>query len=396
MAVAVDSYSGGYGFVIGASTITYSFTNTAGNALSFLGVVYNFFNTPTQSPTVSYGGQLLTVSQTSFDDGSGPSTMLTGYLLTPPTGANNIVFYNNEPTGNPVYMGCRVVSVSGVNTSSTPTMARGLTTYTADDTNQAFSTSISSNTNSLVIGFGAYIPDVAFSAELVSMTGTSIQQGATQYIWASSYPGATTVSPSVTGFLDSASYTYVTLGIGAISFESSSTPTPTPTPDTSSVNSKRGTHLGPWLLGTNKITGPTVFGTMAYRNMGATIVGQTCNVDASASLTGTLGYLPAGSIVTAVYLYTTSAFNGTPSVVVAVNGTTVTVNPTFSSGLFSGKLGFAQTSGAAGVLANIGTTDKAVTYTVSGSGTSSGTAAILIQYIVRNFDGTYQPTYTQI
>lgn len=154
-------------------------------------------------------------------------------------------------------------------------------------------------------------------------------------------------------------------------------------------------HLGPWLLGTQKTTG-VVAGNNVYRNMGASTVGQTVAINAATSLTGTLGYIPAGAIITAAYMYTTSAFNGTPSVVVAVGGTTVTVNPgTYTSGVYNGALGLDQSVGAAAKLANVGTSDAAVTYTISGAGTSSGAATILVEYMVRNADGTVNPTYNQ-
>jgi len=152
-------------------------------------------------------------------------------------------------------------------------------------------------------------------------------------------------------------------------------------------------HLGPWLLGTVKNTTGTTAGTL--RNMGATTVGQTVALNAATSLTGTLGYIPAGAIVTNIYLYTTTAFNGTPSVVVAVGGTTVTSNPTFSSGLYSGNLSFVNSAAVGTLLANVGTSDVAVTYTVSGASTSTGQATILIEYMVRNADGSQAPTSSQ-
>ena len=230
MAVAVDSYSGGLNGPTGfATSISYSFTNTAGNALCLLGVTYGSSNVGVISTgSATYGGQLLTVSQTSFDDGlGGPTIIVTGYLLNAPTGANTVVFNSNiDPAYTAQYIMARAISVSGVNTSSTPTMVPAYGSYATDDTNQTFSTSISSATNNLVVGFGAYIPDYLSGAELVSMTGTAIEQGATQYIWASSYPGAASVSVSVTGFLDSGNYNIVNLGIGAVSFAPSGGATP--------------------------------------------------------------------------------------------------------------------------------------------------------------------------
>lgn len=228
MAVVVNSYSGGLsGPTSGVISISYSFTNTAGNALCLIGVAYIESGATAGTASATYGGQLLTVSQTNFDDGNGPSVILTGYLLNAPTGANTVVFNSNDiGLGAPNYIMARAISVSGVNTSSTPTMVQGVISYATNDTNQAYTTSISSATNNLVVEFGAYIPDSVYGAELVGMTGTAIEQGATQYIWASSASGAASVSVGVTGFLDSASYNIVSLGIGAVSFAPSGGVTP--------------------------------------------------------------------------------------------------------------------------------------------------------------------------
>jgi hypothetical protein len=151
------------------------------------------------------------------------------------------------------------------------------------------------------------------------------------------------------------------------------------------------THLGPWLLGTVRSTTGTTAGTV--RNLGATTVGQPFTVTVTAgNLTGSLGFLPAGSVVTAAYLYVSTAFNGTPSISFAVAGTTVTATPTFTAGVFNGTLALTQTAGAAAVLANVGATDAAVTYSVSGAGTNSGVFTFVIEYLVRNSDGTIYPT----
>ena len=151
------------------------------------------------------------------------------------------------------------------------------------------------------------------------------------------------------------------------------------------------THLGPWLLGTVKNTSTTPAGVTVYRNTGATTVGQFINIDASVSLTGTLGYVPAGALITSVYMYTTSAFAGTPSVIVSIAGVPVTTNPSYNSGVFNGTLPYAQLATPAGTLANVGSTDAAVTYTVSGSGTTSGKATIMVEYMLRSSDGTAAP-----
>jgi hypothetical protein len=65
------------------------------------------------------------------------------------------------------------------------------------------------------------------------------------------------------------------------------------------------THLGPWLLGTVKNTTGTTSGTV--RNMGATTVAQTIPLTFQTftnSLTGTIGSIPAGSLITGVQIIT--------------------------------------------------------------------------------------------
>jgi hypothetical protein len=55
-------------------------------------------------------------------------------------------------------------------------------------------------------------------------------------------------------------------------------------------------HLGPWLLGTNKYTTGTTAGTI--QNMGATIVAQTDTVTFADTTAVTAAVLPAGACIT--------------------------------------------------------------------------------------------------
>ena len=61
-------------------------------------------------------------------------------------------------------------------------------------------------------------------------------------------------------------------------------------------------------------------------------------------------------------------------------------------GAFNGSLALAQTAGAAGILANVGSTDASVTYTIGGTSLSAGAAIIVVSYMVNLSDGTYNPT----
>ena len=151
-------------------------------------------------------------------------------------------------------------------------------------------------------------------------------------------------------------------------------------------------HLGPWLLGTVKNTTGTTAGTI--RNMGATSVGQTATVTYADAAASTAFVIPAGAIITNIAFYNPVAFVGTtPTLTVLINGTAVTTTNSITSGTpFNGVLALAQTVGAAALLNNVGTTDATVTYTVGGTALSAGSGTLLVEYIVRNSDGTSAPT----
>ena len=151
------------------------------------------------------------------------------------------------------------------------------------------------------------------------------------------------------------------------------------------------THLGPWLLGTVKNTTGTTAGTV--RNMGATVVAQTIPVTAAtfANLTGTIGSIPAGSLITGVQIITSTLFDSATTLIVTIGGTnTATATTITSAGVYNVTLaaGFAPTA------ANSGTTDDLITYTATGTPTS-GAATIVITYVVRDTNGNANPTSTQ-
>lgn len=156
------------------------------------------------------------------------------------------------------------------------------------------------------------------------------------------------------------------------------------------------THLGPWLLGTVKNTTGTTAGTI--RNMGATSVGQTdSTVLYTDSAASTAFVIPAGSLITNIALYTPTAFTGTsPTITVYINGTAVTTTVALTSGTaYNGTLALAQTAAAAALLNNVGSTDATVTYTVGGTSLSAGVGTLLVEYLVRNSDGSANPTTSQ-
>lgn len=151
------------------------------------------------------------------------------------------------------------------------------------------------------------------------------------------------------------------------------------------------THLGPWLLGTVKSTTGTTAGSI--RNVGATVVAQTIPVTAATftNLTGTLGAIPAGSLITGIQIITSTLFDSATTLIVAVNGVnSATATTITAAGVYPVTLAttFASTA------ANSGTTDDLITYTATGTPTS-GAATVVITYVVRNPDGSANPSATQ-
>lgn len=152
------------------------------------------------------------------------------------------------------------------------------------------------------------------------------------------------------------------------------------------------THLGPWLLGTVKNTTGSTAGTV--RNMGATIVAQTIPVTFStfSSLTGTLGAIPAGSLITSVQIITSTAFSSATTLKITIGGTDVATASTITD---LGVTAVSIASTFASTAANTGTTDDLITYTATGTALTTGAATIVIGYVVRNSDGSANPTSTQ-
>ena len=151
-------------------------------------------------------------------------------------------------------------------------------------------------------------------------------------------------------------------------------------------------HLGPWLLGTVKNTTGTTAGTV--RNMGATTVGQTATVTYSDAATTTAFWIPAGSLITNIAFYTASGITGTtPTLTVYVNSTAVTGAQSLTSATaFAASISFLAS--AASTIANVGSSDVAIKYTVGGTSLSAGSGTLVVEYLVRNPDGTANPAST--
>jgi len=148
-------------------------------------------------------------------------------------------------------------------------------------------------------------------------------------------------------------------------------------------------HLGPWRLGTVKDTTGTTAGTI--NNMGATIVAQTKAITFADSPATQAFVLPAGALITEMQVITTTAFTSTAVITLSIGATPIsTASAIVTAG--SNPVGVASTAPAAALVANVGTTVAIVTYTVTGTTITAGVGTLVITYMVRLSDGTYNPT----
>ena len=145
-------------------------------------------------------------------------------------------------------------------------------------------------------------------------------------------------------------------------------------------------HLGPWLLGTVKNTTGTTAGTI--RNMGATVVSQSVNT-VFGTLTGTAFVLPAGAQVTSVTVVTTTVFSAATTCKLSIGGTDFTTTGTVTS---VGSVALTANATTPVGWVNVGSTDAIVTYTLAGAGLTTGAATIIITYVVRESDGSANPS----
>jgi hypothetical protein len=145
------------------------------------------------------------------------------------------------------------------------------------------------------------------------------------------------------------------------------------------------THLGPWLLGTNRYTvGTTAADT---RNTGATQVVQTKAVAFNDADAANAFVLPAGSLIVDIRFITTTTFDQATTITLSIGATAITGALTVTSpGVYSFVA--ATTEAAAALWANTGATDKFVTYTIAQGTSTAGVGQIVAEYVVRNSDGT--------
>jgi len=151
------------------------------------------------------------------------------------------------------------------------------------------------------------------------------------------------------------------------------------------------THLGPWLLGTRRSTigSSAVLGQVA--NIAPVTVGQTKNITYSDAAASNAFAIPAGAMITNVAFYSASGITGTtPTLTVYIGGVQVATQTLTTATPFAASLPF--TAAASATLANIGATDQWVTYTFGGTGLSAGSGTLLVEYGVRQPDGTYLPS----
>lgn len=153
------------------------------------------------------------------------------------------------------------------------------------------------------------------------------------------------------------------------------------------------THLGPWLLGTNRYTTGTTAATT--RNTGATQVAQTKVVNFDDADASNAFVIPAGSLILGFKFITTTTFDAATTITLSLGGTAITGALTVTSpGVYS-FVG-ATTEAAAALFADSGATDKFVTYTVSQGASTAGVGTLVGEYVVRNSDGTMYQSAGQV
>lgn len=158
------------------------------------------------------------------------------------------------------------------------------------------------------------------------------------------------------------------------------------------------THLGPWLLGTVKNTTGSTAGTI--RNMGATVVSQSKAILFTDITAGTVAFtIPAGSQILSAAFNTTVAYaTTTPTYALLVNA--VAINTAANGSVFTNTgivnilLGNNNAAGAV-LCNNVGTGDAIITFTQANVTATSGAGVLTITYVVKDSDGSANPSSTQ-
>ena len=158
------------------------------------------------------------------------------------------------------------------------------------------------------------------------------------------------------------------------------------------------THLGPWLLGTVKNTTGSTSGTI--RNLGATVVSQSKAILYTDITAATVAFtIPAGSqILTASFNTTVAYATTTPTYALFSNA--VAINTAANGSVFTNtgivNILLGNNSAAAAVLCNnVGTTDAIITFTQANVTATSGAGTLTLTYVVKDSDGSANPTATQ-
>jgi hypothetical protein len=134
--------------------------------------------------------------------------------------------------------------------------------------------------------------------------------------------------------------------------------------------------------------------------MGATIVSQSKAILYTDITAATAAFtIPAGSqILTAAFNTTVAYATTTPTYVLQVNGTAINTAANGSvftnTGIVNILLG--NNSAAAAVLCNnVGTTDAIITFTQANVTATSGAGVLTLTYVVKDSDGSANPSSTQ-
>jgi len=158
------------------------------------------------------------------------------------------------------------------------------------------------------------------------------------------------------------------------------------------------THLGPWLLGTVKNTTGTTSGTI--RNLGATVVSQSKAILYTDITAATVAFtIPAGSQILTAQFNTTVAY-ATTTPTYALFSNAVAINTAANGSVFTNtgivNILLGNNSAAAAVLCNnVGTTDAIITFTQANVTATSGAGILTLTYVVKDSDGSANPTAAQ-
>jgi hypothetical protein len=156
------------------------------------------------------------------------------------------------------------------------------------------------------------------------------------------------------------------------------------------------TFSGPVRIGNVRNTTGTTAGTI--RNTGViTVLQYSSSFSSTASTASTGIVIPAGSIVTDVFVIQTTQFtSGTTGTITAlINGTSFAVGSVSGAGattnIVAAPSSLSSTAGVgSSIWLNTGTTDGIITVTCATM--TAGAGILCIHYAVRNPDGTYAPT----